>query len=94
MTHKIRFHRDTTVLADNNREYNRMLIEQKKTYINDLLLKERGYVYLNDIYEIFGLNKLWNPLDENPCCINSDNTKITFVIDELTENDFNIIIIW
>lgn len=40
----------------NNPEYNLMFIRQQQTYANDLL-KTKGYVFLNDVYEMLGMPK-------------------------------------
>ena len=40
----------------NNPEYNLMFLRQQQTYANDLL-KTKGYVFLNDVYELLGIPK-------------------------------------
>lgn len=47
-----------------NREMNRMFLELQRRYFTDLLLN-RGYVYLNEIYERLGAE--WDPNKENIC---------------------------
>ena len=47
-----------------SREYNRMLALNEIVHLNDLL-KYRGYLYLNQIYE--NLMVKWDPKKENTC---------------------------
>ena len=49
----IRFDKNST-LWENDINYNRMVLKYYQNYFNDLL-KCRGYVFLRDIYEIFGI---------------------------------------
>lgn len=64
MNHKIIFNKNTSSYAegDNNTDY--MYIQCVGTHLVELF-KVRGYVYLNQIYEFFGIK--WNPNDENQC---------------------------
>ena len=39
---------------DKNPEYNLMFLRQQQSYANDLL-KSRGYLYLNEVYEMLGM---------------------------------------
>ena len=47
-----------------NDQENCFFISMMISHIKDIL-RYRGYVYLNDIYELF--NVTWNPDDENIC---------------------------
>lgn len=53
------------------REYNYAFLRGKESYINDII-RHRGYIYLNQIYEMLGVG--WNPEEEN-YCIKNDNFK-------------------
>lgn len=76
MKESILFNHNTSVNAENNRERNLMFLKSTAMYINELL-RVRGYVYLNQINEMFGL--AWDPTrDENVCCIYKDTDHIDF----------------
>lgn len=45
-------------------ERDSMYLTVMEQYINDIL-KHRGYIYFNQIYELLGCP--WNPDDRNPC---------------------------
>jgi hypothetical protein len=47
-----------------NIDWNRMFLKVQREYIYERL-QNRGYMYLNDIYE--GLGAMWNPDEENVC---------------------------
>lgn len=47
-----------------NNEHNLMYLKLTAKYIQDLF-RARGYIYLNQIYEYFGVN--WNPGLTSPC---------------------------
>lgn len=61
---------------ENNRDYNFMLLRHVEQRVNDLV-RNRGYIYLNQIYETLGVN--WNPEHENPCIIADNRDRIVFV---------------
>ena len=55
-------------------EWNMALIYNILAHVQDILL-HRGYIYLNQIYELLGIK--WNPDDENPCIkYGADSTKL------------------
>lgn len=56
------FNSKTSAQSHQNREANLMFIRYQENYFNDVL-RVRGYLYFNDIYEAFGLE--WNPEWEN-----------------------------
>ena len=64
MNHEFEFSLNTSYRWDNEDEYMFNVALAKKT-INHLmdLLKWRKYLYLNQVYEHFGIK--WNPNDEN-----------------------------
>ena len=45
-------------------ERDRMFLSAMEQHLNDLL-RHRGYIYFNQIYELMGCP--WNPEDRNPC---------------------------
>lgn len=51
-------------------------------------LEMRGYIYLNEVYEIFGFP--WKPCDENVCYQRETGIDITFK--PVNETDYVIII--
>lgn len=55
---------ESSVVWTNSRSYDLAFVRTSMFYLNDLI-RARGYLYLNDIYEQFGL--VWNPDDENTC---------------------------
>lgn len=57
---------------DKNAEYNLLFLKKQQSYANDLL-KQQGYLYLNDVYEMLGIPKTkagqvvgWVYDEENP----------------------------
>lgn len=47
-------------------EFNKLFAKTQLMYLTELY-RVKGYLYLNTIYEIFGLR--WNPYDKNSCWI-------------------------
>ena len=90
MTRKIIFDHTNCHWVD-DRDYNHLFIRVRGKHIN-AILKVRGYIYLNDIYEDFGVK--WNPECENTCILYKcdDKNSIVFDIDEVCENTFEITI--
>ena len=60
-----------------NNEQDRMFLCIMEQYINDIL-KHRGYIYLNQIYEHLGIE--WNPDDRNTCVRSKVKGKLPFVL--------------
>lgn len=50
----ITFNSKTSPYATKDAKYNRMFVRQQEQFINDML-KVRGYIYLNTIYELLGI---------------------------------------
>lgn len=50
------FSRDTTRRWSPQREYNQMFIRAQQNYANDLL-KSRGHIFLNEVYDMLGLER-------------------------------------
>jgi hypothetical protein len=70
-------------------EMNRVFLTQQVDYIRIRFIT-RGYIYLNTIYERFGVQ--WNPESENHCWIKGrDNFVIIFEESE-TEGEFIVAI--
>lgn len=82
------FNSRTSPYATVNVEENRMFISHMENHINDLI-KYRGYVYLNQIYEMFGVE--WNTEWENLCLTRGDIThRIVFAVARSNEDGFDI----
>ena len=75
----------------NDIDKNKMFLVCESTYINDLL-RAKGYIYLNDIYEIFCDE--WDPKRENVCILHEDVKKINFDFERLGEYGFLRTITW
>lgn len=75
----INWQRNADITKDIN--LNRTTIEINVRYFNDML-KNRGYLYLNQIYEVLGFE--WDPNKQNVCYIyETDITEI--VLANVTE---------
>lgn len=75
----------------NDQSYNHMFLLMEERYINDLI-RSRGYVYLNQIYE--ALDTKWNPNDENPCIKRGDVNLIRFIEFEVfVHTDMSMLIV-
>lgn len=60
------FNQDTSVYSEPDEVFNLHFVRSKQIYLNELL-RARGYVYMNQIYETLGLR--WDPERENRCYI-------------------------
>lgn len=69
------FNQDTSVYAELNEMVNRIFVRTQEDYLNEVL-KARGYVYLNQIYETLGF--VWDPGRENKCYIYERGDRIDF----------------
>lgn len=73
-------------------ERNLMFIRQQEIWLNDLL-RRKGYVYLNEIYEAFGVK--WNPKDRNDCLVYTGAEYLEFDISNAAdENSISIVVSW
>lgn len=72
-------------------DYNMIFIKRNVAWANDKL-KYRGYIYLNEIYEAFGVE--WDPLKENQVLIHTGEEYIKFEVADLTGNRQIIQVIW
>jgi hypothetical protein len=72
-----------------NREYNIMFLRYNENYINDLI-RARGYVYLNQIYELLGIK--WDPKCENICIEWRDGLPIFVEFETFVMSDESILI--
>lgn len=61
-------------------EYNIAFLKSMEDHINDLI-QYRGYIYLNQIYEMLGVR--WDPKNENPCIENHSCGRKIFVYFEV-----------
>ena len=53
-----------SIYWNNDNKMNEYFLNSQTDYIRDLI-KNRGYIYLNQIYEILGIK--WEPKYENRC---------------------------
>lgn len=93
MAHEIIFDVNHCAGATRNREFNLAYIYHIQNHINDVL-RAKGYVYLNFIYEHLGAE--WSPLWENTCYIydKNDPRLITFDVNEFdVEEELTITIL-
>lgn len=82
------FNSRTSAIADRSDEANLMIVRMTEEHINDLI-KYRGYIYLNQIYEMFGVE--WNPEWENLCLTRSEpGCRITVAIARSNEDGYDL----
>ena len=74
----------------NTMQYNYNFLRTQENYINDII-KYRGYIYLNQIYEILGIN--WHPDYENPCVRNDGAYRLWFVQFDVFEQSSNSLLV-
>lgn len=77
----IMFERGNPYWAANN-DANIGFFRDTERYIN-ATIRFRGYIYLNQIYELLGLK--WNPEDANPCIKDDGAMRLNFVEFEIFE---------
>lgn len=70
-------------------EFRFMFVRQQDHYFNELL-RARGYVYLNQIHESFGVK--WNPKNENLCFTNDECNSLIFVTNKVSPYVWEIVI--
>lgn len=86
---KIRFNKDTSYRWTENEEYNRIVIEMTVAHMEDIF-NYRGYVYLERIYEAFGLT--WDPHMFNKAFIKEqDDNELVFVTYDIDNAGFDIL---
>lgn len=61
---------------ENNIDYNLVFLHAVEQNVNDIV-RHRGYIYLNQICEILGVQ--WNSDDDNPCIKNDGVDRIAFI---------------
>lgn len=84
----------TNILWVNSNEYNIMQIKCNMERINDIL-RRRGYIYLNQIYEYFEAH--WDVQRCNHCILYNDNEirfEIYNIFEDKPELGYLIDIIW
>lgn len=86
---KFTFNRETSRNASNDLDVNRMFICHTERYLNDIL-KVRSYVYLNQIYEAFGVT--WDPNWENRI-VRPDVLWLSFAFFERSDGGFDVEIV-
>ena len=87
---KITFNSKTIPYAMTDSQYNQVFIRQQENYFNDVL-KIRGYIYPNTIYERLGIK--WNPEWNNPCLRYNPCMKLKLAIRSVNEDGFDIDIV-
>lgn len=88
MHYKILFSADTSVNACDDPKTNSCMLKSFENYINDIL-QYRGYIYLNQIYEILGID--WDVANENHCFIYENESTIDFKHFDDGENGIRIV---
>lgn len=87
MNNQITFNSKTSPCAGAKSDFNRMFIVQQEHYFN-ALLKIRGYLYLNTIYEALGVE--WDTEWENCCLLYKPGTRLTLAIRGVNDDGFDI----
>ena len=87
---KFTFNSKTSPYAMTEVEFNQIFIQQQENYFNDVL-KVRGYVYLNTIYEMLGIK--WDPDWYNPCLRYNPCAKLKLAVRAVNEDGFDIDIV-
>lgn len=59
-----------------DQNFNSMTLLRMEQIINDII-RRKGYVYLNQIYEWLGVE--WNPLYENPCFTKANGCELRYI---------------
>lgn len=73
---------ESSVVFSDNDKFNMMFLQHLDVYTNELI-NNKGYVYLNSIYEMLGIN--WNAERENICFRSHINFNT-----ERTSNGFSV----
>ena len=82
------FNEKTSAYAYDDVDYNRAYVKLQETDIN-MILRHRGYMYLNQIYEAFGVE--WNYKWKNILyTYKPDGRQIELIIVGRNENGFDI----
>lgn len=83
----ITFNSKTSPYATHDEKFNHMFVRQHETLLNDLL-KVRGYIYMNTIYELLGIR--WNPIWDNICLQYKPDKKLRLAIRGSNGDGFDI----
>lgn len=79
-----------SVLWSTERSYNIAFLKAMEVHTNDLI-QYRGYIYLNQIYELLGIR--WDPKYENPCVENDhEGRKVFICFDTYFEEDGTVLL--
>lgn len=90
--YKITFNSKTSLYAkidEIDEKFNIRFVRQQEAFVNDIL-KVRGYIYVNRIYELLGVK--WNPKRTNKCFRYEPNVRLNFIIQGSNGDGFDIII--
>lgn len=71
----------------NDAEANLLFLRYQERYLTDLL-RARGYIYLNRIYEALGVK--WNPEWRNLCMLWENDAKVELAIRGVNEDGFDL----
>ena len=88
MYYEIKFNQTTSVYASKDQEANLMYLRLIEKHVNDLL-KIRGYVYSNQIYEELGIR--WDPTWSSYCLLYKYGRDIKFDI-RMVDDGFEVVI--
>lgn len=74
-------------------EWNKLFVRSQQLYLMDCY-KYRGYLYLNTIYEGFGIK--WNPYEKNLCWIyeRDGELDISLIINDNEQSKIGIAIVY
>lgn len=77
---------ESSFMYSNDKNFDVHFLVAQERYVNDLF-KARGYIYLNQIYEMLGIK--WNPKHRNKCFI-YENGKSIYFDETYTMNGFEL----
>lgn len=84
--HEIIFDRNSPYWNEDG-GFNLLFLRAQERYLNDLA-KSRGYIYLNQIYEVLGV--CWNPENENECLKYDKNYIVQFQFEVFHESNSSL----
>ena len=86
---KILFEKSSALWEDDE-TFNRILLKSNELYLNNLL-KYRGYLYMNQIYEHLGI--AWDANCRNSCIKYDKNKFLALKLDSKRNNEFLVTIL-
>lgn len=88
MDYKVKFDRTVAPWVKDD-ECNMMFLRMQEIHSNELL-KHKGYIYLNRIYEDLGIE--WNPRNENPCFTSDKYSRVSIIPWPLGDFEYEVTI--